>query len=282
MKITRRHSIGIIGGTGRTGAQFAKLFRDLGFTVSVTDDRTKRKNAALLRRSDIVLFALPLSGAANLMRSVLKEGTRKDQLFLDVSSLKSRETEAMLTAKGDVIGMHPLFGPSTDPQGERIILCPARASRETMGSLVALLRRMGLKTIILTASEHDKLMATVQVVPHFKSLLMADVLRLRKTDLSAVLGMCTPSYEMEFNVLGRFLDDHPDLYMPILFRNPETQKILRTMKNIIDEYLAIAASGNLVTAERRYLACKKFFKPHLKRARRHSEACIRTLLSLSR
>ncbi len=282
MKLTPVRTVGLIGGTGRTGTQFAKLFRKQGYRVTVTGQSTSKRNAEVICRSDIVLFALPLSDAADLMRSELRVATRKDQLILDVSSLKCREVSAMLTAGGEVIGMHPLFGPSTDPTGERIVLCPARASKETVVSLQALLRRMGMKTIVLTAQKHDELMATVQVIPHLKSLLIADVLRIRKTDLSEIMRTCTPTYEMEFNTVARFLDDHHDLYIPILFRNPETKKILSIMKKIIDGYLVIAESGDLASAERNYLACKKFCRPRLKRARSHSEACIRTLLSLSR
>lgn len=282
MKITKRSAIGIIGGTGKTGAQFAALFRKHGFTVRVTGSRTRSRNLDLLAWADIVIFALPLSHAADLMHAILASATKKNQLILDVSSLKSRETAAMLTAKGEVVGMHPLFGPTTDPKNERVVLCPARVSPETLWSLRTLLKSMMLKTTLMLPEDHDALMGTVQVVPHLKSLLMAEVLSARATDLKKVLGLCTPTYEMEFNVIARFLDDHPDLYMPIIFRNPETLSILEALRTIIDDYVRIAKTGDLKTAERKYRACQTFFRPHLKRARKHSEACIQTLLSLSR
>ena len=125
-------------------------------------------------------------------------------------------------------------------------------------------------------------MAIVQVIPHLKSLLMAEVMRVMKIDFTKVLSMCTPTYEMEFNVIGRFLDDHPGLYMPIIFRNPETKKILKLIRKSVDTFSTLASKENLGAAERRYGECRKFFAPHLKKARSHSEACIRTLLSLSR
>lgn len=282
MIVSRKFSVGVIGGTGKTGGQFADLFRKAGFRVRVTGQKTKAKNAKLIRDSDIVLFALPLSRAAEIMKNELAFATRKDQLILDVSSLKSRETAAMKTAAGEVIGMHPLFGPGTKPEGERIILCPVRASKQTVVSLRSVLKTMKLKTDIMSPDAHDELMLTVQVIPHLKSLLMADVLRTQKKDLGTVLKTCTPTYEMEFNVIARFLDDHPDLYMPIIFRNPGTPKVLRALQEAISEYLQIAESGNLSAAEKRYRECQTVFRPHLKKARIHSEACIGTLLSLTR
>lgn len=282
MKLTKRHRIGVIGGTGKTGAQFARLFRRHGYAVRVTGAETRGKNAAVIDESDVIVFALPLSDAAALMKRMLLSSRRKDQLILDVSSLKTREVKAMLSGAGEVIGMHPLFGPSTDPKGERIVLCPARATPETVHSLCALLRSMGLRTSIMTPAQHDTLMTTVQVIPHLKSLLMADVLRSSGTDLRKMLQACTPTYEMEFNVIARFLDDHPDLYMPIIFRNPNTLRILRRMQSLISDYIRIAEDQDLVSAEKRYRSCKTFFKPQLKRARSHSEACIQTLLTLKR
>lgn len=280
MILTKDLTVGIIGGTGKTGSQFARMFRSQGFRVRVTGEKTKAKNMDLIQHSDVVLFALPLSHAAEIIKKELASATRTDQLILDVSSLKSRETAAMKTAPGEIIGMHPLFGPSTDPMGERIILCPARALPKTLRSLKAVLRSMRLVVTVMTPREHDHAMAMVQVVPHLKSMLMADVLRVLRTDLSSVLKTCTPTYEMEFNILGRFLDDHPDLYMPIIFENPRTVEILETLHALTGEYLDIAKTQNLPAAEKRYRACRAAFRPHLRRSRAHSEACIRTLLSL--
>lgn len=282
MIVSHKLSVGIIGGVGKTGSQFAKLFRSAGFRVSVTGEKTKAKNAELIQSCDVIVFALPLSRATEIMKMELATATRTDQLILDLSSLKSRETEAMKTAAGEIIGMHPLFGPGTDPAGERIILCPVRASKQTLSSLLSILKKMKLKTEVMTPETHDELMLTVQVVPHLKSLLMADVLRKLEPDLGTVLKTCTPTYEMEFNVIARFLDDHPDLYMPIIFSNPGTPTVLRALQKAISEYLVIAESGDLPAAEKMYRECQTVFRPHLKKARNHSEACIRTLLSLTR
>lgn len=282
MKITSRSTVGIIGGNGRIGQQFRRLFASVGCIVHTTSFATRKENSKLLRESDIVIFSLPLEHAADIIRAEAKHLTRTDQLILDVSSLKVREVAAMLKGRGEVIGMHPLFGPTTDPRGERVILCPARASRQTTRSLRQILKRMGLQSSVMTAGEHDKLMATVQVIPHLKSLLMADVIRALHVDLDRVLKTCTPIYELEFNVIGRFLDDDPELYVPIMFRNPETLKILKTLSNIVGRYVAIAEQRDFPLATIRYLQAKKKFGPHLKRARAQSEACIQTLLSLTR
>ncbi len=282
MKIATTHTVGIIGGRGRTGSQFARILRKAGFRVSVTGQADAHRNPALIATCDILIFALPLSRSAAFISELARHATRRDQLVLDVSSLKEHEVKAMLAFPGEVIGMHPLFGPSTDPDGERVILCPARAKQVTIRSLRQLLAKAGLKTTVMSPIEHDRLMATVQAIPHLKSFFIADVLRAGKTDLKKTLSLCTPIYEHEFNIVGRFLDDHADLYMPIIFRNPRILPVLRNMRDIIDSYIDIAEKRDFIRAENRYAACKRFFKPFLTRARNRSELCIRALLSNSR
>lgn len=282
MKISSKSTVGILGGDGRTGRQFRRLFASAGCTVCSTSLATRRKNQELMRTCDIVIFALPLEHAAEIIRAEAKNLTRKDQLILDVSSLKVREVAAMLRGKGEVIGMHPLFGPQTDAKGERVILCPARASRETLLSLRKMLKRMGLTSVSMTPRAHDELMTTVQVIPHLKSLLMADVMGALRLDLKDALRVSTPIYEMEFNVITRFLDDDPELYMPIIFRNPRITEVLKQLQRTVKRYQSIAKKKDLAAAKRRYLTCKQEFEPFLKRSRAHSEACIKTLLSLMR
>lgn len=280
MRIASHMTIGIIGGRGKTGSQFRRLFREAGYRVVISDRKTPTRTQAILDTCHIVLFALPLSRSTELMQQVLKQATRLDQLILDVSSLKIAQGKAMLTAPGEVIGMHPLFGPSTDPVGEHIILCPERASRQTIQSLKSALKRMGLRVTTMSAQEHDQLMSTIQVIPHLKSLLIAEVMRASTIDLDRAYRMCTPTYQMELNVVGRFLDDHPDLYMPIIFQNPGTKQILLQLQRTIGTYLTILEQQSLAAAEDQYQQCQTFFRRHLKRARRESEACIQTLLQL--
>ncbi len=281
MKSASRTSVGIIGGRGRTGRQFARLFRAQGFRVQVTGSKDKERNLELIAKCDILVFSLPLSRTAAYITQLAAHATRKDQLVIDVSSLKEHEVRAMLRFPGEVIGMHPLFGPTTEPKGERVILCPARAKASSVRLLKRFLSRGGMSTTIMTPREHDELMATVQAIPHLKSFFIADVLRLGGIDLHKTLSLCTPIYEHEFNIVGRFLDDHPDLYVPIIFRNPRIVEVLQTMQNVIQDYLHIAQASDFAAAEQRYAECKRHFQPFLRRARSRSELCIRALLSSS-
>ncbi len=276
MKLVPPLSIGVVGGTGKTGGQFAGMLRDHGFRVDVTGEVDRGRNADLLRDCDIIVFAVPLRSSTEVLREELARSTREDQLILDLSSLKQRQVEAMLTAKGEVIGMHPLFGPSTDPRGQIVILCPARASDETRESLQNLLAAMGMRTLLMTPEAHDRLMAVVQVIPHLKSLLIADLLKSLSADMTEISDVCTPAYELELNVVGRFLDDSADLYGPIILDNPRTPEVMAHLRRLADEY----ATMDLDSFTERYNALHGYFGRFAREGRSHTEACIRTLSSL--
>ena len=235
MKIGPHSTIGIIGGGGKTGGQFAELFRSASCAVDVTGSKTHDRNADLFVRCDVVIFAVPLARSVAIIEEEISHATRQDQLILDLSSLKEPQVNSMLRAQGEVIGMHPLFAPTTDPRGQTIILCPGRASDETVVSLQEMLHRMGLRTVLKDPHAHDRLMALLQVLPHLKNFLVADVLRKIDANVSEILGTCTPAYELELNVVGRFLDDNPDLYGPIILQNPDTLMIMRTFRDVLDD-----------------------------------------------
>ncbi len=282
MKITPQSRIGIIGGKGRTGRQFARLFRARGCPVTVTDEQTHSRNRTLFERCDIILFAVPLQESERIIRQEIVHATRKDQLIVDVSSLKEKQVKAMLRGKGDVIGMHPMFAPTSATTGQTIILCPARCAPQTLTSLRKILRVMGLRTIVMTATAHDHLMALVQALPHLKSLLIAEAMHRLNADLDAVDRSASPAYAQELDLVGRFLDDDPMLYGPIIFGNPQSRIIIRTLQTLLKECASICEKQDYRRFAKQYRTLqRRFGLARLTRARKRSEAGIRALTSSS-
>ena len=277
MIINTEKSIGIIGGTGKTGGQFARLFKEQGFSVEVSGADTADKNPQLLAKCDVVIFAVPLQTSVSVIRQEIANATRNDQLLLDLCSLKTEQVQALSKAKGEVIGMHPLFGPSTEASGQTIILCPGRCSSESQRSLEEVLHAMGLRTLIFSPEQHDHLMAMIQVVPHLKSFLMGGVLSALHANIEELLHICTPAYGIEIDLVGRFVDDEPSLYGPILLQNPETVDILTLFRDCIDECIALAKTKDHDGFAKKYKELQSFFGTYGSTSRERTEACIRTL-----
>ncbi len=283
MKITRNMRIGIIGGKGRTGRQFAKFFQNHGFQVVVTDKKTHNRTRTLFETCDIVLFSVPLQGSVKIMREEITHAVRKDQLILDVSSLKTEQVASMLRGKGEVIGMHPMFGPKTQAAGQTVILCPGRCGRETLQSLRRLLRAMGMRTTIVSPEAHDRLMVFVQALPHLKSLLVAAALDALGADLDRIDTVSPLTYEMELNLVGRFLDDDPLLYGPIIFGNRDSGKIIETLRKLLGNFSTICKTQDYSRFSKHYRTLqRRFGAARLSRARGRSETAIRAITTLPR
>ncbi|MGC8660848.1 MAG: prephenate dehydrogenase/arogenate dehydrogenase family protein, partial [Desulfomonilaceae bacterium] len=162
----RKSRICIIGGKGRMGSWFASLFQQAGIDAVVSDRKDSPISDTIVTSSDVIMLATPLTAIEEIMKSVGKF-IRSDALLLDISSVKRDPVDLMLKySQCEVIGMHPLFGPSTASlDGQVFFLCPSRVSR-WMNPLRSFLEDAGAKITLIDPDEHDKLMACFQTLRH--------------------------------------------------------------------------------------------------------------------
>ncbi len=159
--------------------------------------KTGLKTASLREAcaSDAVVFCVPISAlqpALKQARKLLKPGT----LVLDVCSVKvlpCRLMKRLLPQGVEAIGTHPLFGPQSAAEGInelQIIICPIRASKQTLENLKSILSKLGLKVAVMTPSQHDRLMAQTQAISHFVAKALERTgFAGRKTGLASVRKM---------------------------------------------------------------------------------------------
>lgn len=222
-----KKTIGIIGGKGIMGSFFVKLFRKKGFRVVISDIGTSVSNKKLVQLSDIVLVAVPI----HLTKKVISEivpFTRKNQLLTDVTSLKVFSVREMRKGQSSVIGLHPLFRPGPSGlQKQNIVMCPSRASRKEIFWLKNLLESEGAIVNRMTAQKHDRLMAIVQVLIHFHSMVLGKTLRSLKPNIREIMSVMSPVYRLQFDVVCRIFSQDPYLYASIGIENPETKTIVK-------------------------------------------------------
>ena len=246
--------IGIIGGKGKTGQQFAQIFRKLGFEVMVSDLETKLTNRELIEKSDVVIFSVPLHLSEEIIRQEARN-LRKGQVVLDVSSLKENQVKAMNESKAEVLGMHPLFGPSHKSfKGLSIVLCPGRCQKKTSHKFKKMFEKIGMKVSVMKPSEHDKLMAVVQVIPHLKTILAGELLREFGMSPKVPYEMSTPIYKLELDVIGRIFSQDGELYNSIITGNPYSKKIIKSLSKILKNY----ERGDLKVLNKRFDKVKDF------------------------
>ena len=79
---------------------------------------------------DLVIVSVPIRDTVRVIEEIAPLLTQ-DQLLCDLTSLKVAPVDAMLKSKAQVIGLHPMFGPTVSSlRHQTIIVCPARATEE--------------------------------------------------------------------------------------------------------------------------------------------------------
>jgi len=208
------------------GALFAGIFTRAGYEVLIAGRSTALTPRALAEQCDIVMVSVPIHDTVRVIQDLsplLSEG----QLVCDLTSLKVRPVEAMLESKAQVIGLHPMFGPTVSSlRHQTIVVCPARADEKTLRNLLAVLKAEGAECTITTPDAHDRMMAIVQGLTHFVTLCMADSVRRLAVDIETTKAFTSPVYQIELALVGRLLSQDPSLYADILQMNPFVPDVL--------------------------------------------------------
>ncbi|SFM85686.1 prephenate dehydrogenase/arogenate dehydrogenase family protein [Thermodesulforhabdus norvegica] len=225
--------VGIIGGLGEMGQFFARLFSKRGYRVLVSDVVLKKNHVGtpvsseeIFQQSDIVLFSVPLHRTVEIIESYAPR-FGKDQLVMDVSSLKVQPIKAMLKGVASVVGLHPMFGGSVrNACGQTLVACPVRVDREGWLVVKEQFLREGLKVVECSPEHHDRMMAVIQVLFHLCTMLKGRVIREMGIDIEETLRFTSPVYRLEISILGRMFAQNPWLYAAISQLNPHTGEII--------------------------------------------------------
>lgn len=225
--------LGIIGGEGKMGRLFKKILEK-----HVDEILTSSDGEEIVQNADIVVFSVPIEVTPEVISSVSSK-VQEDQLLLDFTSLKVRPCAAMMKTKGSVIGMHPMFGPSVPSlKGQTVVLCPERPGK-WLPWLKELLEKEEAHVIETTPQTHDEMMAIVQCLVHFTSMVFTETMRMKGIDPEKLAEFASPVYRMQLNIAGRIMKQSPDLYRAIQFENPSFPDVLSSFKEALDTLSAI-------------------------------------------
>jgi len=217
--------IGIIGGTGGMGRWFAELMRGEGYPVHCAGRRDGMRPEEMARVCNVVVISVPIDVTGAV---IAKVGPHMpgESLLMDLTSLKEEPVRAMLNASGcEVIGCHPLFGPTVIcVEGYNVILCPAR-SKAWFPWLKAIFERHRAVVTVTTPEEHDRMMAVIQVLNHLHTIHLGILLGQEERSIPALQPWSTPVFEQKLEMIRKIFQDQPDMYAEILARNAHLERI---------------------------------------------------------
>ncbi len=212
-------SIGIIGGTGGIGKLFADFFTDWGYDVLVTGRKKGPSLRELALQCNVVIVAVPIAATIDVIKQV-GPTMPKDALLMDFTSLKEESVKVMLAAsEAEVVGCHPLFGQDiSSPRGQNIILCPARGER-WLGIFRDLFVSQGAVVTMASPGEHDRMMAVIQGLNHFNTILMELAVQDCKIEQSRLESFSTPIFRTKQESGKKLFGQNAELYAAILTKN---------------------------------------------------------------
>jgi len=236
--------IGIIGGFGGMGRIFADLFREEGYSVHVSGRTRGPDMPTMADRCKVVIVSVPIGITVEIIEQI-GPLMKKDALLMDLTSLKTEPVQAMLrSAPAEVIGLHPLFGPSVASiSGHTICICPARGEG-WIGWVKDIFTKHGAILIETSPEHHDEMMALVQALNHLNSITLGMVLSEWGVDLAELRKYATPIFHTKLDIIKEIFANNPRLYAEIITLSPHLSRIMELYGRILSDLETLTKEGD--------------------------------------
>ncbi|QIF93244.1 bifunctional chorismate mutase/prephenate dehydrogenase [Proteus vulgaris] len=217
----------IVGGNGKMGKLFSRLFTLSGYQVeSLEANEWKTKSPAIFDNAGMVIISVPIHLTVEVIEKLplLPENC----LLVDLASIKKAPLEAMLKAhRGPVLGLHPMFGPDVPSLAKQVVAYCEGRDRQAFEWLLEQLLVWGAKIEAITPEGHDKNMSFIQALRHFTTFAYGQHLAKENVDLASLLRLSSPIYRLELAMIGRLFAQDPQLYADIILSSKENIELIR-------------------------------------------------------
>lgn len=264
----------IVGGAGNMGRRLSDAFTTRGHAVDAWDLGEHRDPSAVIGAADVVLVSVPMDRVVPVIADTAPL-LRPDALLCDINSLKSDACKALAhTNAGEAVGLHPMFGPTVASlRRQKVVVCPVRPGPRT-AQLLSELSAMGCELIESEPDTHDRMMAIVQVLVHYATLVMGETLRDSGVPIEDSLRYTSPIYRLELAFIGRLFAQAAPLYAEIEMTNPHGAEVRRRFVEAATTIGAIIDAGDRGRFERGFAKVSDYFKDFADESLRLSDDVI--------
>jgi prephenate dehydrogenase len=252
--------VGIIGGTRGLGKTLAWFFKKEDFDVTITGrDETVGKitsdeinvkysnnNEKTVKSSDIVVIAVPISSTESVIRELAPYMTT-GSLMIDVTSVKegpSKVMDEVIPEDVEFIPTHPVFGPrTTSLNGQVIVLTPLKKG-VWYSKVKSFLENRKMRVIETVPTEHDKMMAIVQVLTHFSYISTAYTIAKLGVNVKDTQEFESPIYNLMIDIIARIVSQNPFLTYSIQLENNSGEMVRQTFSEAVNELKEVISNKN--------------------------------------
>jgi 4-amino-4-deoxyprephenate dehydrogenase len=255
----------ILGAMGNLARLLADTVRDADTCITgvdVVDGRPDRSYSTFLRgdvtaptaaiaaavtRADCVMACLPEAIAGRAL-PVITKAMPAGSLWVDTLPVKQPICRALASATHiEAVSINPMFGPDLGFRHQNVAAVVV-SSGPRAAWFVRRLESAGAHVTTLTASEHDRATASIQVATHAALLLFGMTLETLNPSGAAAIGLSTPPYRLLLSLLGRIASAHPHVYWSIQRDHPNAQQVRAALSRAAGELEVMVSSDD----ERRF------------------------------
>ena len=252
---------------------FAKYLPNYKITIFDADDWNNNPQKKL-QNQDIVILAVPIYLTDEIIKRIIPY-LSKNTILADYTSIKEEPLNSMMKHyKGDIIGLHPIFGPTvTSPENQAIVICHGRGE-ENYKWFVDDLDKIGFHLEYMTAKEHDELMTFVQGIEHFSVYCLGLFLKEKNICLEKITRLASPVYNMELNIVGRLFDQGPGLYADIIMSDKSRKNTISQFANFVAKNADMVAKGDKNTFIEKFKSVKNWMGDFTEEAYKESDRLL--------
>lgn len=236
--------VAIVGGAGGMGRLFGQAFLESGYQVVVLDRQDWPQARQLLQDTQLVLVSVPIDATVQVIHK-LRGMLPAEAVLADLTSLKREPVAAMMEIhQGPILGLHPMFGPTTGVMAKQVIAYCAVRFPEASSWVREQFQVWGARLRPVEPEVHDELMVFIQAMRHLATFVYGVHLADEAPDLQEVLAFSSPIYRMELAMVGRLFAQSPGLYAEIIFSSPGIVRQARAYLQRFQQALSWVEQGD--------------------------------------
>ncbi|NOH69841.1 bifunctional chorismate mutase/prephenate dehydrogenase [Vibrio pectenicida] len=231
-------TIAIVGGYGKLGRLFVRMFKLSGYQVEVIDRDDWQQADEILSKAGLVMVTVPIDHTLEVIR---KLGNLPPSCILcDLTSIKVSPLQTMLDVhSGPVVGLHPMFGPDVPSLAKQVVVYCDGRGEEDYQWLLKQLSIWGASLCDMDAAEHDHGMTLIQALRHFTSFTYGLHLSRENPNIEQLLQLSSPIYRLELAMVGRLFGQDPNLYGDIILSSDENVQMIKRFHQCFGEAIDI-------------------------------------------
>lgn len=184
-------------------------------------------------------------------------------LLIDTLSIKSPLAARIADLRDDLeyLGINPLFAPDVGFAGQNVVTIEQRGG--PLGqAFVSHLQSWGARVVSMSAEQHDRAMAAVQVATHAAVLAFGMALGASSYELDTVWDVTTPPHRVLLALFARMMSASPEVYWEIQTTNPFAGELRDRLGESLSHLQGLVASDDYASFLRSFEQGRRLLGSH--------------------